>query len=158
MRTVPGADHPAPLWFRQDRYPLPYFPPSDDGLLSVLRRPSGSYSLFPATRSTTPPISAVAPAMGGRDNVVRLVASSANRSDHSILLGNAKLAGTEQSDNLQMARYFHCGRMPITWFCPRFYRRLVQLSLQSCALPSCLLSLWPCQFSLLPLLLISRLA
>ena len=28
MRTVAGADQPAPLLFRQDRYPFPYFPPT----------------------------------------------------------------------------------------------------------------------------------
>src|ERR1700680_4408430 len=66
--------------------------------------------------------------------------------------GDAKL-GTEQSDNRQMARYSPACGMPTAWFCPRSYRRLVQLSLQSCALPSCLLSSWPYPCSLLPLLL-----
>ena len=28
MRTVAGADQPWPLWFRQDKYPFPYFPPT----------------------------------------------------------------------------------------------------------------------------------
>src|SRR6476646_8026909 len=28
IRTVPGADQPAPLLLRQDRYPFPYFPPT----------------------------------------------------------------------------------------------------------------------------------
>src|ERR1017187_6926383 len=28
MRTVPGADQPTPLLFRQDKYPFPYLPPT----------------------------------------------------------------------------------------------------------------------------------
>jgi hypothetical protein len=35
MRTVPGADHPAPPVLRQDTYPLPYFPPTTNA--AVLR-------------------------------------------------------------------------------------------------------------------------
>lgn len=35
MRTVPGADQPAPLVFRRDRYPFPYFPPTTNA--AVLR-------------------------------------------------------------------------------------------------------------------------
>ncbi len=40
MRTVPGADQPAPLLFRQDKYPFPYFPPTMNAAVSIYLLPS----------------------------------------------------------------------------------------------------------------------
>src|ERR1035437_4341258 len=58
MRTVAGADQPSPLWFRQDRYPFPYLPPTMKP--AVLRLGTMTMQCAFSSRSCGIPLSGVA--------------------------------------------------------------------------------------------------
>ena len=58
MRTVAGADQPAPLLLRQDRYPFPYLPPTMKA--AVLRLGTMTMQCALSSRSCGIPLSGVA--------------------------------------------------------------------------------------------------
>ena len=46
MRTVPGADQPAPVLLRHDRYPFPYFPPTTKAAVFKIRNQHDAVGLL----------------------------------------------------------------------------------------------------------------
>ena len=74
------------LWLRRGQTPTPIMMIRGRPCRSFVRRsgrgrPAGSYAFLPATRSTTPPMSATAPKMGGSGTACVLFACSVNWSD-----------------------------------------------------------------------------